>query len=285
MFRRLSNNLPQDANYPSDLRQLGLFINSAHQLKHSDYPEDAYRFSVTTNDRYNDVREEAVNICIRDELVTRLSSLGIKRLWLPALTNEIPSASTRPTMPILATELKALQKAERVVVVVSSLMQDLGVWDWKSTRGEAGIEAGTVISFVKDLLSRAFARKGDDVNGVEQSLDGLAAGSTAFVMPNPGQLLYSYRHKRAMTLDSWNALPRPSALHMPPLIDEQMNRVAGSETAEKHLKYVFDNILANEAFIARKAEVFLVGLNEGADQLLTLLEESCKSSLLLCWPN
>jgi len=265
MFRRLTNQLPQDASCPPNLRKLGLFINKDHQLKQIDYPEDAYRFGVTTNDRYNVVREEAVDICLREELVSRLSQLGVERLWLPSLTEKKPNVVDRPSMPIFATELKELKKAKRVVVVVGQLSEDLGIWNWKSTRGETGIEAGTVVGFVKDLLARSFA---GEVN---------ENGNTAFIMPNPGQLLFSYRHNRAMTLDSWAALPRPSALHMAPLIDEKMNRVEGSETAEKHLMFVFEKIVANEAFVSKNAEVFLIGLNDGADQVLKMLEENCKS--------
>jgi len=270
MFRRLPNQLPQDANYPPNLRKLGLFINENHQLKQIDYPEDAYRYSVTTNERYNQVREEAVNICIRQELAARLSKLGIERLWLPSLTNEKPKVDDEPTLPIFATELKALKKAKRVVIVVGKLSEDLGIWDWKSTRGEAGMEAGTVVGFVKDLLASSFG------GGVDENENEI----TAFIMPNPGQLLYSYKHNTAMTLDSWASLPRPSALHMAPLIDEKMNRIEGSETAEKHLRYVFGKIVASEAFVAKDAETFLIGLNDGADQVLKMLEENCKLSSL-----
>jgi len=268
MFRRLPNQLPQDANYPSNLRKLGLFINESHQLKQSDHPEDAYRFAVTTNNRYNEVREEAVNICLREELANRLSKLGVKRLWLPSLTNERPKVDDGPTMPIFATELKELKKAKRVVVVVGKLTEDLGIWDWKSTRGEPGLEAGTVVGFVKDMMARSFPSVGE--------VDETEKETTAFIMPNPGQLLYSYKHNRAMTLDSWSALPRPSALHMAPLIDEKMNRIEGSEAAEKHLTHVFEKIVANEAFVSKDAEVFLLGLNDGADQLVKMLEENCK---------
>lgn len=274
MFRRLPNQLPRDPDYPSDLTKLGLFINSAHQLKQIDYPEDAYRFSVTTNERYNEVREEAVNNCLCEELVTRLSKLGVESLWLPSLSNDKPDVSDVPTLPVLATQLSKLRVAKRVIVVVGKLTEDLGVWNWKSVRGEAGVEAGTVISFVKDLMGRSFESK---INEVEED-DGQsaeAANGTAFLMPNPGQLLYSYNHNSAMTLESWTALSRPSALHQAPLIDEKMNRVEGSETAEKHLNYVFEKVVMNKNFVSQDAKIFLVGLNDGADQLLKMLEENC----------
>lgn len=173
-----------------------------------------------------------------------------------------------PSLPIFATKLDKLKQAKKVVVVFGKMIEDLGVWSWRACRGEEGLERGSVVGFVRDLLGR-FESEGD-AEGAENE--------TAVVVANPGQLIYSYKHDRAMTMSSWLALPRPSALHGPAKIDEKMNFVEGSETPEKHVRWVMKNVVENQEIVSKDAKLYFIGIEDGATELVRMLAERCEYS-------
>jgi len=166
-------------------------------------------------------------------------------------------------LPILVTELEKLKVAKRIVVVVNRSIEDLGIWSARTARGEAGIEAGSVISLIKDMRAREAAR------GEEEE--------TAFVIANSGQLLYSHKQKRAMSMAGWQAMQRPSALHAAPIVDEMANRVEGSRTVEEHLRSVMRMVVGSEKFVDKQARMFLIGVGDGSNEVCKILEEMCMS--------
>jgi hypothetical protein len=266
MYRRLPHTLPKDADYPRDLNKLGFFVNDKDQIKYTSFPKDPFRWNITTNDRYNDCHQQSVKSCISNEIIDRLYKLGVEQVWLPDLNTSKPASKTGPTMPILTTEPIKLKNAKRIVVIVNRTTEDLGIWSWKIARGDEGIEAGTILSFVKDMQARAKA------NGVDEA-------DIAILMLNPGQLLYSYKHHEAMTTSSWQNMTRPSALHMAPVVDEQANRTEGNSTSEEHLRWVMKNVVDDEDWVARDAQLFFIGVGDGGMELLQMLDEECKSRL------
>ena len=61
MFRRRPHTLPKDPSFPTDLEQLGYFINEKDQIRQIRNPEQKYQFAVNKIDRINDVYKEAMN--------------------------------------------------------------------------------------------------------------------------------------------------------------------------------------------------------------------------------
>lgn len=106
------------------------------------------------------------------------------------------------------------------------------------------------------------------------SLDNEAPG---IVILNPGQLRYTYtcsehvkrKHAsgRAVSTGTWEALPRPSAVH-PSRRIERHNQISGNHDASAHVAYCFRHIVDNTAFIDRDAKLHLIGIEDGADKLL-----------------
>lgn len=94
------------------------------------------------------------------------------------------------------------------------------------------------------------------------------------VILNPGQLLFSHKQGRAMTQTSWMALPRKSAVHPPIRISEKHNRVEGNTSPAEHVHFVFEKLLGNPEFVQPDAELYVVGLGEGADDVLQYLQEN-----------
>lgn len=61
MFRRLPASLPKDAEFKSDLKELGYFINEKSQVMQIKHPDQGYVFKVYSDERYNIMHREALN--------------------------------------------------------------------------------------------------------------------------------------------------------------------------------------------------------------------------------
>lgn len=219
--------------------------------------------------------------CIRREVSKRLSDLGLSPLYLPTLSTAKPGKDT-PHMAVLCTSPQLLKQKRRIFVIMNQLLEDLAIFSYRTLSHEGGIEKGSAISFVRELLAR-FSSLRSDTGFVEACGKESNTNVNSFAEPdgpgiiilNPGQLLYSYRHGKSMNPTSWNAKPRKSAVHPIPLA-LPVNHVPGNTTIEEHLTFVFDKILGNTDFIAKDAELFLVGLGSGGNDLVTFLEKNCK---------
>ncbi|OCK79508.1 hypothetical protein K432DRAFT_443837 [Lepidopterella palustris CBS 459.81] len=93
------------------------------------------------------------------------------------------------------------------------------------------------------------------------------------IVMNPGQINYSPKFNQAMSWVSWLAQPRESAIHDPVVADPIHNTVEGQRTAAEHVKFVFDNVIYNSSFVAPNAEIYIVGIQGGAVNLIRLLDD------------
>ncbi|KAF2146247.1 uncharacterized protein K452DRAFT_355671 [Aplosporella prunicola CBS 121167] len=152
MFRLREQGMPVDPAYPSDLRQLGYFINAESNVKQIQPPHDFFIYKISNNERVNDVYREAMNECIRKEIVQRMAALGMPPLYLPHFTYTKPNS--QPNVPILLSSKNDLRKKKRVIVVINDDNQDLGVFAYRHIMREEGIEAGSVIALAKAMQIR-----------------------------------------------------------------------------------------------------------------------------------
>ena len=95
------------------------------------------------------------------------------------------------------------------------------------------------------------------------------------VVLNPGQLLFSHSFGTAIGHASWNALPRPSAVHPPVRKDFEANFVPGNSTPEEHIRFVFSNIIDNPSFVAPHAEVSVIANGSVCAPFVQMLDEKC----------
>lgn len=61
MFRRLPTHLPKDPTFPSDLKDLGYFVNDKDQVRMIKNPEEKFLYAIDKNERVNDMQKEAMN--------------------------------------------------------------------------------------------------------------------------------------------------------------------------------------------------------------------------------
>lgn len=256
-------------------------------------------FRATDNERFNEVRKEAVNGAIRKELKKRMIKEGMQVWYLPQLRTRKPKEAH---VPILTTPPEILRRCKRVIVVVNEDSQDLGVFAWRDVGGEPGLDGGSVLGIVKEL-NRRFTNpvNGSWPVGQESSSDSddtltaeVPSGcneatqvakdlkkihypdAPGLIVLNPGQLRYSLKENRAMNTITWHDRPRKSALHPMSPVDEDWNTVPGHRNALQHIKWVFDRIATDSNWVSPKAEIYVVALNSGARHMLQLLDEECK---------
>src|SRR5579871_6861319 len=276
MFRRLPGSLPEDPKFPANLNKLGYFINKENQIRKINKPDEKFHFHITNNDRYNEVHREAVHgesniirpllcadnplACIRAEVSSQMTKLGIPPLYLPQLDVAKPR---EPHIPIYATPSDILKTKRRILIVVNNSDSDLGVWSYRIVRGEGSITSGTCISLVEEIKRRA---------------DGISDLELGTLILNPGELIYSHRTMSAMTHTAWLGQPRSSAVHPANIIHPEYNMVPGNKTSAEHLAFIFDKILENPNFVSENAELYLVGLIDGARDILEYLNQRCNDN-------
>jgi hypothetical protein len=61
MFSRRLKSLPADPVFPKTLIELGYFLNEKSQVRSIKKPAEDFIFKLTDNDRYNEVRREALH--------------------------------------------------------------------------------------------------------------------------------------------------------------------------------------------------------------------------------
>ncbi|KAF3040364.1 hypothetical protein E8E12_009494 [Didymella heteroderae] len=276
MFRRKEDTIPPDASYPADLKRLGFFINKLGHIRMIEAPEKPFVFNSTNIERHNEVRNEALHACSRAEVLDRLSKLGIRQLYFPHLATTKPDG---PHIPILAPPLDVLKRRKRVVVVVNDALQDLGILAYRQLQRELGLNGGSVVNLAKELIRRAGAAGEGATQGAFSDLfdDGAAVKDAneapGLIVMNTGQLLYSHKYNRAMTIRSWYALPRKSIVHDVIRIHDQENYVEGHRNATEHIQSVFDQVLCDPNCVAPEAEVYVVGIEGGAEKTLEVFKE------------
>ncbi|KAL5114921.1 hypothetical protein ACEQ8H_007168 [Pleosporales sp. CAS-2024a] len=260
-----------DHFFEADLTKLGFFINDMGQIRMIAAPEKDYVFHSTSNDRVNETMREAMHECSREETMKRLSVLGINRFYLPAFTTTKPVG---PHVPILMPAPEILKNRKRIIVIVNDSTKDLGVLAYRHMHRELGLNGGSVVNFVKEVIKRsvtgdAAAKYKDmakDGFGLENHHD-----TPALIVMNTGQLLYSHKYNKAMTMHSWSAMPRKSVAHGMIRIHDEENRVQGHRTPVEHVKSVFESIVCDSARVAPEAEIYVIAIEGGTEYVLDVL--------------
>lgn len=191
-------------------------------------------------------------------------------MYLPQLTYTKPQGEGY--VPILAPPAEILKTRKRVVVLINDSAQDLGILAYRRLQRELGVNGGSVINFTKELTKRS---TGPD-EGCVSFEDGVGIAdkdkeTPGLIVMNCGQLLYSYKFNQAMTIQSWHATPRKSACHDPIQITDY-NHVEGNRDAKEHIQFVIENVIKNSNFVAADAEVYFIAIENGATELLEILD-------------
>ena len=211
--------------------------------------------------------------CFRVETAKRLAALGIHKVYLPDYSKTKPNG---PHIPILAPSPEVLKTRTRIIVIINDQNQDLGILAYRQLQFEKGLIGGSVAGFVKDVIQRSTFN-----HDSEQSFEDGASicnedQAPGIVVLNPGQLLYSHKHNKAMNLRSWSAMPRKSCMHEMIKIHEEENGIAGHRTPVEHIKSVLTEVIYNSDRVSDDAEIYFIAIESGAQHMVEALGEDCE---------
>jgi hypothetical protein len=181
-------------------------------------------------------------------------------------------------VPILAPAPEILKTRKRIIVLINDAIQDLGILAYRQMQRELGLNGASMVNFVKELVRRSAtgdaAEKYQNIFDDDFRLEG-HNDTPALVVLNTAQLLYSHKHNKALTMRSWSAMPRKSIAHDMIRIHEEENRVPGHRSPQEHIKSVFDDVLCNPDRIAPDADMYLIAIEGGTENILKVLEGDC----------
>ncbi|ORY19683.1 Arb2 domain-domain-containing protein [Clohesyomyces aquaticus] len=271
MFRRVEQGLPPDAAYEADMKKLGYFINETGHIRMIAYPDHEFQYHFSNQERHNEVHREAMQVCQRREVAERLAALGLTKLYLPTLSTTKPNA--QPHVPILAPPANILKSRKRIIVVINDSLQDLGILAYRQLQRELGLNGGSIVNFAKEMVHRSAESK--ETFDIFRDRAGVAEKekeTPGLIVMNTGQSLYSHKFNEAMTIRSWQSMPRKSICHESIKIHELENRVEGHRTPKEHIEAVFNKVIKNPDFVSPDAEIYVIAIENGADHLLEILD-------------
>ncbi|CZT04850.1 uncharacterized protein RAG0_11155 [Rhynchosporium agropyri] len=251
MFRRLPSGLPKDPVYPTDLKGLGYFINDEDEIRSIENEKAYFKFFLTKNDRYNCVQRESMNEAIRNEVSSRLTSLGLEKIRLP-----LGASANEPHLPIFVS--KDLSTKKNIIILFYEHTQDLGIFAHRIIGGKGGINEGSAINLVGYIQSQAFSSENADCPGI--------------VLANMGQLRWWRRGGKAVTQTTWLSLPQKSAVDPAYRFDEEKNTIPGNRSTAKHVNTIFNSVI--EELAHPEAKLSLIGVSDGAVQISLFLNDS-----------
>lgn len=202
--------------------------------------------------------------------MSRLRALGLTTLKLPLFSNP-----TDPHVPILVSS--NLSTASRVIVVFGEPLQDLGIWAYRSV-GTDGIDYGSAVRFARAVLHPDGSSPGTGTKATSHKTEPTNLPDTALILANTGQLIWHCGSQSAMTLQSWLALPRESAVD-PPLTMTRRNTIRNNENWQAHIDCVFNEVLAPGSRLVRDdVQVQIVGIADGGQGAIRYLAARCMYS-------
>lgn len=214
---------------------------------------------------------------IRAEVLKRLKDLDYVELYVPGFTTEKPKHAH---LPVISTPPDVLADKKCVYVIIGDDKMDPGIWSWRDITGhipsstsssedtdqssEEGLLFGTCLQFIHDMKAAASSSCSED-------------DEPGLIILNPAQLTYSWTKKRAMTLESWQRLPRRSIFHPSVFLHDRWNMIEGHRGPREHVGSTLNGLL--DGRLRSDAQIYFIGVGSGAMLLLDYVEKHCKSLL------
>lgn len=248
MFRRLSHTLPKDPEFPADLEGMGYYINEKDQIRSIARPDQEFNFFISKNERVNEKQREAMNTCIRENLLPRFQRLGLN-------TVPLPSPAPTPNIPILVSS--SFSTLPRIIIYFGESVQDLGIFAYR-TIGQVSLATGSCIDFVSSVQAHQWP----------------SSQPPGFVIANCGQLIWWRRGARAVTQQTWNALPQKTGVSPVTRLDAEKNRVEGHKNVGEHIASVMSWV---ERHAKTDAKIDVIGMGNASEEVANWLNNNWTS--------
>ncbi|KAI1351342.1 hypothetical protein F5Y01DRAFT_304814 [Xylaria sp. FL0043] len=261
MFRRKWSALPAEAEFPSDLRGLGYFVNKDDEVRAIENEDNYFKYFLSRNLRVCERQRFAMNQACQAEVLERLKAFGLLKLSLPLGVTPSPHPNV-PNIPIFITS--KLRVNSRVVIIFGETHQDLGVLAHRVLGGPGGVDKGSLVSVVRALLEKQSSPTDPSPPGI--------------ILANMGELIWWPGGLRTLNRFAFDAAPMRSAAHVGNYVDPKLNHVHENETPLAHVKYIFENVVP--AIVNSNAGLDIIGLGDGADVVESYLNSDTTWELI-----
>jgi hypothetical protein len=191
--------------------------------------------------------------CVAEEVSKGMTELGAPEYYVPQMTTVRPRAE--PNVAIFMTPQKELVTKDRVVVVIPGHGGELGCWSFYKAIEEGIQGSGSSVGLLRALQAQK--------------------DNPGLIVLNTNQLTYSYEFNKGLSLAGWMYRPRKTLYTPEHIVDPEYNLAKGNETSDKHVSFVFGNIVHNPDFVDPLAKVDIIGLGLGGEEVLELLRRNC----------
>ncbi|KAI8284946.1 hypothetical protein K4K59_007311 [Colletotrichum sp. SAR11_240] len=266
MFRRRWSALPEDPVFPSDIKKLGYFIDTDDEIHKIGDPSFYFKYFLTKNERVNDRQRfhfngkyhcsplptsftNLVTEAIRDVVHERLENLGMSKTFLP-----LGTPVTSPHVPIFTSS--NLSTASRVVVIFGEPCQDLGNVALRVANRSGGIDKGSMVSIVRELL--------------KQRSSATDASPPGIILANAGELWWWPEGQKPLSPVSACAVPMASMVHHGRAHNPKVHAIPKNEHPLAHIEYVLNE--AVPAITAATASLDIIGIGLSADHIMKALD-------------
>ncbi|KAK3335465.1 Arb2 domain-containing protein [Cercophora scortea] len=251
MFRRRWSGLPADPVFPSNLEELGYFVNEVDEIRSRDDPDYYFKYFLTKNARWNDRQRFSFNEAIANIISSRLEAEGLNKVLLPLGT-------TDPAEPHVKIGVSSeINKKSRVVLIFGESAQELGIIAHRTVGGPGGIDHGSMTSLVRALKKHTSSPTDASPPGI--------------ILANPGELWWWPQGRRGLTPTQRHCIPMSSAVHLGVYHDETKNSIPENRNPAEHVRYVFEKVVPALVPAAAKLDVIAVG--DLADDVEAFLDD------------
>ncbi|KAL1882048.1 hypothetical protein VTK73DRAFT_2762 [Phialemonium thermophilum] len=230
MFRRQWSGLPEDPVFLADLRELGYFVNDVDEIRSVTDPTRYFKFFLTKNERWNERQRFAMHEAIEKIIHDRLETLGLAKIRLPL-------GSSAEDKHVLIFASLDISTKTRIIVIFGEPTQDLGILAQRVANGRGGLDKGSMVSVVREILSTQTCPE-----VAASSTRKTSVGPPAVVIANTGQLFWWPEGRRSLSETGRQGAPRASAVHWCRVFDPNKNCVPGNETTAAHIRSVFEAV-------------------------------------------
>ncbi|CRK23375.1 hypothetical protein BN1708_003650 [Verticillium longisporum] len=208
MFRRKWSGLPRDYLFPSNLEDLGYFINEDDEIRSVADPDRYFKYWIDKNMRVNGRQRFHFNgpsaaqsfgfsadrslDAVQDIVHARLEAEGLEKHSLP-----FGSKSGDAQVTIFASA--DLHRKSRVTVIFGEPNQSLGILALRVANGPGGINMGTMVSVVQTLKQQISSPDDSEAPGI--------------ILCNVGAVFWWPEEERTLTLSHMSDMPLASLAH------------------------------------------------------------------------
>ncbi|KAK0632239.1 Arb2 domain-containing protein [Immersiella caudata] len=251
MFRRRWSGLPADPIYPSNLLELGYFVNNDDEIRSIEDPDCYFKYHATKNERWNERQSFAFNEAMNNVVSSRLDNLGLEKVLLPLGTTD----PNQKHVPIRLTP--DLPTKSRVVLIFGEPNQALGIRAYRVCDHTGGINKGSMVGFLTGLLQQPSS-------ATDRSPPGI-------ILANPGELWWWPEGKKGLTPSARLRIPMASAVHLERVYARGENTTPENGNPNEHVRYIFEKVLPE--FVGKGAKVDIVAIGESSEEVEKYLND------------